>query len=422
MLYRKMRRNPKKAVNLATKRSSGLPSHFTALRFACGCFGVNMPELQKMLNLMRRREKKPNHSFPRRLNRVMLNEAEDGKGDWCGALTNVAYEALYDRIRRQNGKPLFGSAGNVTERLAFTLLRLYEKILPELKTDSVSSLDALWLLVTEVFLPTAFLELALNWQSGLGTEFQVQGCWYLPVFRKGERLGPVRCVLQHWLRAAGFRNAHDLKKEMGSDSARRSADRWLSGQFVPTIDVLHRLVDRFSKRVEWLDQRDAWKTRFTLACGMEHLYAAMDHFFQPRRRDCSLKIRQMLKRISKDWVVVDDGRILADSYTFFAARLLQRRIKLEGRWESEVAGFVPRQSGKTFAPSASEEEIDQYRRDVERRMNPGNWFLRFIERESTCGKQQVSASLQERILNLGVRELNRILDSKRGRRVTTRQP
>ena len=69
MLYRKMRRNPKKAVNLATKRSSGLPSHFTALRFACGCFGVNMPELQKMLNLMRGREKKPDQSFPRRAGR-----------------------------------------------------------------------------------------------------------------------------------------------------------------------------------------------------------------------------------------------------------------------------------------------------------------------------------------------------------------
>src|SRR5439155_8944435 len=134
--------------------TTSLPSQFAALRFVCRCFGVNMPELQRMLNVMRRREKESDESFPRKLNRVMLNEAEEGKGDWCDALKKVAHEALYDRIRRQTGKPLFGSAGGVTERLAFSLLRLYEGILLELDTDGVSCRDALWLLVTEVFIPT----------------------------------------------------------------------------------------------------------------------------------------------------------------------------------------------------------------------------------------------------------------------------
>ncbi len=51
-----------------------------ASRFACRCFGVNMPEMQRMLDIERRREEEPNKFFPRKLNRVMLNEAEEGKG------------------------------------------------------------------------------------------------------------------------------------------------------------------------------------------------------------------------------------------------------------------------------------------------------------------------------------------------------
>ena len=379
-----------------------------------------MPELQRMLTVMRRREKEADEHFPRKLNRVMLNQAEDGKGDWCGALQTVAYEALYDRIRRQKGKAVFGCAGEVTERVAFALLRLYEKILPGMNTDGVPREEALWVLVSEVFVPTAFVESALNWQNGLGTEFRVETCWYLPVRKKGEWWGPVRTILHLWLRAAGFRNAHDLKKELNSDSARRSADRWMRGDFVPTIDALHSLVNRFGKNVGWLGERDTWKTRFTLACGVEHLRAAMDDFFGARRPNCSRRVPIMLRRVLKDGVAVDGGRVLADSQTFFAARLLQRRLKDEGKWTRKVLRFVPERSGKSFGKRASQETIDKYRRVVQWKMNPGNWFLRVIEREVAAGEHD--GSLHERILGLGVRELNRILDSKRGRRAVARQP
>jgi len=349
----------------------------------------------------------------------MLNEAEEGKGDWCDALEKVAHEALYDRIRRQGGKPLFSSAGGVTERLAFSLLRLYERILLELDTDGVSSRDGLWVLVTEVFIPTVFLELASNWQEGLGTEFQVRTCWYLPVLKKGEWWGPVRTVLHHWLRAAGFRNAHDLKKELNSDSARRSADRWLNGEFVPPIDTLHRLVNRFAKNVGWLGERDTWKSRFTLACGMENVYAAMDDCFKERHRNCSRKVPAMLRRVGKDGVAMDDGQVLADSQTFFAARLLQCRLRTEGKWEGKGMRFVPERASKAFGSRASQKTIERYRREVEWKMKPGNWFLRLIQREVTGDDDE---SLPQRVLALGVRELNRILDSKRGRRAKARQP
>jgi hypothetical protein len=392
-----------------------LPSRFAALRFACQCFGVNMPELQRMLVIMRRREKDPDGYFPRKLNRVMLNDAEDGKGEWCEALEKVAYEALYDRVRRQRGKPLFGSAGDLAERLAFALLRLYEKILPGLNTDGVPRGEVLWLLTTEVFVPTVFAELALNWRDGLGTEFQVETCWYLPARKKGEWWGPVRTILHLWLRASGFRNAHDLKKELNSDSARRSADRWIRGGFVPTIDALHSLVNRFGKNVGWLGARDTWKTRFTLACGVEHLCAAMDDRFGTRHPNCSRKMSSMIRRVRKDHVAVDDGRALADSQAFFAARLLQRRLVDDGKWSSKVTRFVPERAGRTFGKRASEKTIDKYRRAIQWKMNPGNWFLRLIEREVVAGGYQD-------IAGLGVRELNRILDGKRGRRAHARQP
>lgn len=375
--------------------------------------------MQRMLTIMRRREKEPDAYFPRRLNRVMLKEAEDGKGAWCDALEKVAYEALYDRIRRQRGQPLFGCAGDLTDRVTFALLRLYERILPGLNTDGVSQEEALWLVVSEVLVPTAFVELALKRQDGLGTEFRIETCWYLPIRKQGKWWGPVRTILHLWLRAAGFRNAHDLKKALNSDSARRSADRWIRGDFVPTIDALHGLVNRFGKNVDWLGERDAWKTRFTLACGTEHLWAAMENYFG-ERPNCSRRIGGMLRRIRKDAVAVDDGRVLADSYTFFAARLLQRRLQEEEKWTSQVMRFVPARAGRSFGKRTSEEAIEKYRRLVQWRMNPGNWFLRLMEREIAA--EGCHGSLHERIMSIGVRELNRILDSKRGRRGVARQP
>ena len=41
----------------------------------------------------------------------------------------------------QEGRPLFGLTGGLTDRIAFALLRLYEKISPGLNTDGVSTED-----------------------------------------------------------------------------------------------------------------------------------------------------------------------------------------------------------------------------------------------------------------------------------------
>ena len=376
--------------------------------------------MERMLQTMRKREAKPEKFFPKKLNRVMLNDAEHGNGPWCETLITVAHEALYDRIMRQeSGQPLFGFTSHLTERLLFAVLRLYEKMLPKLNTDGVSPTDTLWVLFEEVFVPTIFLELALNWQRGLGTEFQIETCWYLPLVEKNARLNPVSRVLRCWFRAAGFRYAHDLGKAL-DDSVRRKVDRWLGGECVPKLREVHDLVDKFADDVRWLDSPDGWKTRFTLACATEMLCEAMDVCFRTTQTDSSLKIFKMLQTTQADAVAVDDGRVLADSQTFFATRLLQRRIQKEGIWDAEIMARVRDTQVRKCPTNPSEDEMEQFRREIEWGMKPGNWFLEFIKREVTATKH--SMSLQERILDLGIHELNRILETKRGRQVSARRP
>jgi len=403
-----------------------LPSNFAALRFVCRCFGVEMPEMERMLQIIRKREPTPDKSFPGRLNRVMLNDAEAETGPWCQALVTVAREALYDRIvRQQNGQPLFGFTGHLAERLAFAMLRLYEKIVPNLNTDGISPTDTLWILFEEVFAPTIYVELALNWQRGLGTEFQLETCWYLPLVEKGARVGPVARVLRCWFRAAGFRYAHDLGKAL-DDSVRRKVDRWLSGACVPKLSEAHALVDRFADDVRWLDSPDSWKTRFTLACAAEQFFATMDNLFGVIHPDSSLQVAAILQKIHADGVAVDDGRVLANSHTFFAARLLQRRIQSEGRWKGEITARVQDTQAKKCSPNPSDDELEQYRREIEWGMKAGNWFLEFIKQEVAKGKPvgatECGASLQARILDLGICELNCLLKAKRGRQASAHRP
>jgi hypothetical protein len=378
-----------------------------------------MPEMDRMLQIMRKRETNPDKFFPKKLNRVMLNDGERGTGLWCDALTTVAHEALYDRILRQSDQPLLGFTGHLTERLSFAALRLYEKISPKLNTEGVSPADTLWVLFEEVFVPTIFLELALNWQRGLGTEFQIENCWYLPLIEKNARLNPISRVLRCWFRAAGFRYAHDLGKAL-DDSVRRKVDRWLSGECVPKLCEAHALVDQFADDVRWLDSPDDWKTRFTLGCASKKLCEAVDVFFQATQPDSSLKIVEMLQKINADGVAVDHGGVLAESHTFFAARLMQRRLQNEEKWDEEIMARVRDTQARKCPTNPSEDEIEQFRREIEWGMKPGNWFLEFINREVTTAKR--GTNLQERIFDVGIHELNRILSTKRGRRVSTRRP
>lgn len=351
----------------------------------------------------------------------MLNQAEVGRGPWRDALSTIAKQSLNSRIRFHKDKPLWGFTGQLTDGLAVELLEFYEQLQPKLRTDSVATPVALWVLIVEVFVPTLFVKLVRDWQEGSGDEFQGASCWYLPSKEKGQRMYPAARVFRFWLRAIGFRYAHDLGKALG-DSARRKAERWLKGDGVPKIRELHALVDKFAKESQWADRPDVWKTRFTLACAADALCVAMDSFFEPTRPDSSLEISRMLISIEQERTPMDDNRILAESRIFFAARLFHLRLMAEGRWDAEVVEPSRNALNKIPPPGQSDEEMEQFCRERQWGMNQGNWLLESIKREVDAKEvngamhaAEMGSTLQERIMNWGAEELNRILEEK-GRR------
>lgn len=379
-----------------------------------------MPEMQRMLLLMREQDTKP-ECFPKKLNRVMLNEADDGTGLWLEVLPIIAKRAVYARIHFDKGVPLFGKAGKFMDELVFELLQLYEQLLPKLKPSGVAPGDIMWVLVEEVFVPTAFLKLTQHWREASGDELQGGRCWYLPIKRKGERSNPVPRVLTLWLRAIGCRYGYDLSKST-DDATRKRVERWLKGDCVPNVRESLALVDKFAHESTWTDTAEEWKTRFILACAMERLCRSMDVYFSAQRRHASLEIGKMIAKIEAENIPMDDARVLADTWTFFAARLFQRRLRKEGRWEIEVESKVQLKGGWKAPPKMSNEELERNREAFRWRQNKGNWFLEAIERElqgaDTTGSSLAvrrGEMLREHILNLGAAELNRLLEEK-GRR------
>ena len=286
--------------------SSNLPSNFAALRFVCGCFGIGEKELAETLERMRRITKNPNEHFPRKLSREMLARAESGKSRWQESLSTIHREALYERIRRENGRPLFSFTGKITEETAFTLLTLYERVLPKLDCRGVSIAEVIWLLVENVFVPTVFVKLVEEWRFGLGTEWLGETCWYLPVKSDRGTDKPTSRVLDCWLRVAGFRTAYGVSQSLTrgkSDNSvldeqtekrwktwKKSVERWRNGKSVQSVHRLHRLVEAFAANVAWLDDPVGWKARFTLAFAMQNLCEAMDESFESVSKQSSLAL------------------------------------------------------------------------------------------------------------------------------------
>jgi len=96
-------------------------------------------------------------------------------------------EALHERIRMADGKPLFSLIGKIAEEIIFSLLTLYERLLRNFDFKGVSNFEAMWLLIEDVFVPTVFNILIRQWHFGLGTELQGESCWYLPTKSQGVR-------------------------------------------------------------------------------------------------------------------------------------------------------------------------------------------------------------------------------------------
>jgi hypothetical protein len=218
---------------------------------------------------------------------------------------------------------------------------------------------------------------------------------------------------------------------------RRNVERWLKGKPVPTVANLHALVDQFGADVRWLEEASEWKARFILACAMQNLCDAMDVYFKRKRTGTSRIVAVMFRSLSRERIASnDDDGVLVDEYVFFAGRLLQLRLRREGKWETEVVGRLPsggRSFGdRIFGPDATKEEIEQYQRKVDdeieayrRKMDweskSGNWVMEWakgeIRREREAGTiPSTCKNVREQVFELGVLELNRLLDERAGGR------
>lgn len=303
-------------------KSATIPGDFSALRFVCGCFGIGEKELTATLERMRSNTKNPDSRFPRTISRVMLMRAEKGKGKWLEPLLTIHREALYDRIRRDEGRPLFSFAGKVGEEIITSVLNLYRRLRPRLDLKRVSANDAVWILIEHVIVPTVFVKLAEEWRYGLGTELQGELCWYLPAKADGNIQKPIARVLDCWLRVAGFRTAYGVSQNLGRRGSikaefddqtdklwkawKKSVERWLNGKPVQSIRSLHRLVESFARNVTWLDDANHWKARFTLAYGMQNLCEAMDARFDAVQKDSSLRLGEMLYSLGEERIACDN--------------------------------------------------------------------------------------------------------------------
>ena len=339
--------------------------------------------------------------FPRKMWRETARRAKNDEGLWQDGMKTLYREAAYDLIRRQNGKPLWSFTGKVTDELISVLLNLYARLRPKLELQGVQTNEALWLLVENVFVPTVYAKLAQECRRGLGNEFLGEICWYLPIKSRGRIEKPLPRVLDYWMRVAGFQTTYQIAKASGQISLRRKIDRWLNDGIFPDPKILQRLAKKFAARTSWLDEPDTWKARLMMACAMQNVCDLMDEYFKPVKKDSSLVMVKMFKRISKECIGCDDNKILAADHNFFAARLVQLRWRKNGKRKPNL----PEQGNSVL--------------DKIRNMAIADGFIKH-------GKSSVENDimLDEYLFELGVRELNQRLCSRRkkGRRALARRP
>ena len=366
-----------------------LPNEIQAVSFVCRAFGIGRDELDATLKRMRDMTPESKKHFPEKIWRETVRRAKRDEDVWQEATKTVHREAAYDLIRRQKGKPIWSFTGKIADELVSVLLSLYARLLPKIELHGVSGTEALWVMLENVFIPTVYAKLVQEWRHGLGNEFLGEACWYLPIKSHGQIEKPFPRVLNYWMRVAGFQTTYQIAKASGNFPLRRKIDRWLGGGITPDPRVLQRLAKKFAAETSWLDEPDTWQSRLMVACAMQNISDFMDENFKPKRKDASLAMAKMFKRISKERIVCDNQKTLAGSHSFFAARLIQRRWQKDGKWQPD-------------------------------QLDHGNWFLEKIRTMAIadgCIEHSKSSArnyimLDEYLFELGVSELNQLLRSR----------
>lgn len=423
---------PKRAKQKKPCPQAALTGLGQAQAFVCSCFGISEKDLDATLQRIRSHTPDADRHFPRNWSRVLPVRADAKKSRRREAILTVQREALYDRIRREHGQPLPATTSGVTEKIVFTLLRLYGKLLPNLQLSRCSKAEALWILTEHVFLPTIFIHLINAHRDGLGPEFAGEKCWYFPIREGSKIVKPIPRLLDYWSRTSalftpyrtGFRFVSRVKNESVElankrDSIKKRFERWRSGDDLPTLDDLHRFLDDAGSDVAWLDDPAAWKARFTLAMATHSIADAIDEMFSEIQPHASLILAGAMGKIATEGIVCDDEKKLADPTVFFAVRLWQLKLKRDGHWQKIISASTA--NPPPFPAYTTVEADEAHRRKIHWQINPGNHVLEAIK--TTAATDGVSRhhpfALNDYLFELGVSELNRMLAAekkKAGRR------
>lgn len=411
---------PRKAARNDGKTRS-LPNVAAAWDWACQCFGITEKDYQQKLRRLRQHANPelPGEHYPMTVCRTTFSRARRG-GRQGEAITDLCREALYDRIIRNSDRPSFAFTASMAHDLTTLMLRLYEKLLPRLKSRPGNQMQAMRILVENVFAPAVFAVTVRDWQRGLGTEFQGENCWYLSKREDGRIMKPVAVILDRWLRVAGFRTAYGISKEMGGSGLREAVEGWLRGEEVPTLASLHELVDRFADRVAWLDDAAAWQSRFLFASAAQRCFNRMDEYFAQKWPNASTQLAQLLRDIADEGICCnDDGGVLSRPEHFFAVRLVQLRLKRERKWRGLTKSWLPKRNHSIAVPEMSDAELEKWRQEFHARINLANHFRHYIESLAVTSPKLPS---HEHIFELGAQELNLLLAGKGASGQKARQP
>ncbi len=311
--------------------------------------------------------------------------------------------------------------------LIFTLLRIHEKLGPQICLDGAAPIDALWVLAQEVVLPTAHLIFTLRQAAGLGTEFRRDSTWYVPQEIDGKFMQPVSVLLDRWLRTAGFRTAYGVSKPKGSDlsddaemkwaTQRRQVKRWLDGKSFPKLENLHALVDSFPEKVDWLDTAESWRARFTLAFLIGRALRESDQFFTGRvKASSSAQLAKGFHAMSQEPIWTDDEGLLVQPSSFFAVRLWLRHLATTGDLDA-LLEKAPKEVKMNFGPDATDEEIQEAKLSVNRTLNFGNHLAQHLLNAAGASNDVSSPfavfarnqQVEDFLLKYAAGELNRLI-------------
>jgi len=386
----------------------GLPGELQALWFACGCFDVgerNLANISRMTLMRAFADEDTAPAATTRMKRVELG----------------LRLSLLNRLRCPIGPDPY--TNTVADHITSSLLSVYGRLLPNLDTHDVDPVEAMWLLARQVFVPTIFVAMIECRGLGIGTEFHGKECWYLPATKNGGITKPVQRVLRHWLSASGFSSAYGLGQHLGERGAkagkepreaiRRQIERALDGKSIPQLDDLLRYVDRLSPRIRWLDGANAWKSRLTLAYGLQKACERADGFFKTVCDSPSIRLADDFRDLCDSPGFCDDERILMHPQNYFAVRLYTQRLRRQGKLRTILAS-VPKGIVMSFPAEMLDAELAKERKAAEHKMNPGNRVLDFIKRRArkasffeTGASVEDFLRLDDYIFNLGIEELNR---------------